>query len=266
MTNSHSKFARFQYTSPADIGIENYDPTAGKMAVHQELLCCWTFRHSRSNYRDTPAVEKQYCEAMETVCLQGNHNYISRRMKVKADEFSIRIGKWELKRDCYDAAYTKFKSLTWDNNGLLPNAKRVKFIIGSCHSRGDDDSEHLNSGMGLRFTHAWVEIHTTINDEPYVLVIDPSNGQTQYSSQETFYRTACVVHTHDFTKTIIGNFLKLFINWQKSDARTLSYTRNQILDLDAALAICDKKDKEMDYKFYANEIVEVVGRSVLACC
>jgi hypothetical protein len=266
MTNAYSKFIRFQYGSPADIGIENYDPTVGKMAVHQELLSLTALRNARRNHRDTPEVEAKYCEAMETICLSGENIMLSKRMKKKADEFLMRIGKWELKRDCYEAAFKKFKELAISpDGGLTKNVKRVSFIIGSCYTHGEEDSTHLDSGLGLLFTHAWVEIATTLNGEPYTLVIDPSNGCKQYCSADVFYKTACVVHSQDFTKVIVSNYLKLFVDYKKGK-NSGQYRRSDLFNLDTALQVCENKDKEMNYRVYANEIVEVVGKSVLACC
>jgi hypothetical protein len=254
MTNSYSKFARFQYTSPADIGIENYNPTIYKMAVLAELAKIVGIKKSN---KISSGYECSYSN-------MGNWKF---NLDYEGVCDAILIdGNRKLLRDCYQSAFNEYVLLTHSEDWKTLYADSpYRYMIGECYTFGENEF-HANGGLGTKIYHAWVETETIVDGKLITMVIDNSNNQSVICEAATFY-TQWRIHSFNNYSFMVNQairdcFKKFPKKSQQAKIRNLSVF--QIVNIDSCLKILEEDTiKQNGGILVANYIERLVGESVL---
>lgn len=232
MTNSYSKFARFQYTSPADIGIEDYNPTIYKMAVLADLRKAVRIKKAKKLTKTKP-FDYTYSDA---------GNFETKLTYEEVCDAIALVGTFKVLRNCFQSAFNEFvllsRSRDWKTRYHCP----MRFMIGEGYTFGEPECFHLNGGLGLKIHHAWVEIDTHIHGVPTTMVIDKSNNQTMLCERSNFYEQWRIHSYNDFSGVVDKAIDDLFTQYpKKSQAEKITkLSVFKIIDIPLCIEIIEE--------------------------
>jgi hypothetical protein len=249
----------FQYTSPADIGIENYNPTVFKMAVLAELI------KSQSGIKATKInrIKKPIYTYSDIGEWQSNLPY------EQVCDAILLSGEFKVLRNCYQSAFNEYVLLSHSEDWKIryDNAP-FRYMVGQCYTFGESEF-HANGGLGTKIHHAWVEVDTHIDGKEITMVIDESNNRSMICEAHTFYKQWKVHSLNDFSLVVDNAIKEVFKKFPKKhhEAQIKKLNVFQILDIKKIIQVIDEDTVKQHGGILSADYIEcMMGASVMEYC